>query len=306
MTSANNLNDFQLELGGNSELGMALAIATMMFAVALNLKPSSFAFIKSSPKSFLTGVAGQMLALPLLSLSLCFLLEPMPSVALGMILISCCPGGNVSNLLVLLARGNAALSVTLTATSSLAAAFVTPIAILFWSGLYPPTSQLLTQIAFDRGQFLLQTSLILALPLILGLLINSIFPKVAALIRRPLVLLASLLLLSIIVTATARYWDDFLSLGSTLLGLVLLHNGLAFLVGNVLSRWVGLNSADRRSITFEVGIQNAGLGIVILLSQLGGLGGAAAVLGLWGTWHIIAGLILVLYFRTCSEVKTVV
>lgn len=303
MLEPQQIDDFTLELGQGSEIGLALALASMMFSVALGLRPSSFSFLRSAPRAFLIGIAGQLLALPMLTVGLCMLLKPMPSVALGMILIACCPGGNVSNMLVLLARGNAALSVSLTATSSIAAAFITPVAVLFWSGLYPPTAQLLTSIDFDAISFLLQTSIILALPLVIGIAVNVYAPRFANVIRQPLVLLSSITLLALIVVGAARYWSAFVSIGVGLIGLVILHNALAFSVGNIIARLGRLNIADRRALTYEVGIQNAGLGIVILLTQMGGLGGAAVVAGLWGTWHIIAGLILVIAFRTADKLS---
>lgn len=295
------IDQFKLELGSGSEVGMMLVLATMMFSVALSLRLSHFSFFRSHPSLYFSGVGAQLIGLPLVTLLLCFLLEPIPSVALGMILISCCPGGNVSNLLVLLARGNTALSVSLTATSSLAAALITPIAIVFWSSLYPPTAQLLTEIDFDKGQFLLQTSLILAAPLLLGMLIARQFEALAAKIQKPLVALSSLGLLAIIVGASIKYIDQFLILGVGLFGLVLAHNALAYLTGYGTARLIRADGPSTRALTFEVGIQNSGLGIVILLTQLGGLGGAAAVAGLWGTWHIVAGLVLVYYFRRWSK-----
>jgi BASS family bile acid:Na+ symporter len=297
------IDDFALELGQGSEIGLALSLATMMFSVALGLKPASFAFLRSAPRAFLIGIAGQLLALPILTITLCVLIQPMPSVALGMILIACCPGGNVSNMLVLLARGNTALSVSLTATSSLAAAFITPVAVVFWSGLYPPTAELLSQIEFDAISFLLQTSVVLALPLVIGIAVNVYLPRLADAIRQPLVWLSSTTLLVLILVGGARYWSDFVLIGVSLIGLVALHNALAFLLGNMLARLGGVSIADRRALTYEVGIQNAGLGIVILLTQMGGLGGAAVVAGLWGTWHIIAGLILVMVFRVADKLS---
>lgn len=291
------INDFQLELGQSSEIGMAIALALMMFSVALGLRTEHFSFIREAPRVFLAGLVGQLVLLPLLTLLLVFVMQPIPSVALGMILIACCPGGNVSNMLVLLARGNTALSVSLTASSSFAAAFVTPISIVFWSSMYPPTAQLLTSIQFDVLSFLIQTSVILVLPLALGMLCVQYFEKFSAVIRRPLVAVSSMLLLVIIVTATIKYWAVFVVLGAGLVGIVAVHNALAFLVGNSVARIAKADVPSRRAITFEVGIQNSGLGIVILLTQMGGLGGAAAVAGLWGSWHIIAGLALVAVFR---------
>jgi BASS family bile acid:Na+ symporter len=108
--------------------------------------------------------------------------------------------------------------------------------------------------------------------------------------------LSSGLLLVIIIIGANKYWETFLLIGGSVLGLVVLHNALAFIIGNVSARLFKLSTQDQRALTFEVGIQNAGLGIVILLTQLGGLGGAAVVAGLWGIWHIVAGLCLVVTF----------
>lgn len=290
------IDEVSLELGRGSEIGMAIALAVMMLSVALSLNVSSFGFLRRAPKPFLVGAFLQLLALPVLTLVLCYALKPSPSIALGMILVACCPGGNVSNMLVLLARGNAALSVSLTAFSSLAAAFITPLAIVFWCGLYPPTSQLLQTIDFNPWSFLVQTSVILVLPLILGIAINHFFTTFAQRVKRPLVVLSSGLLFAIIMIGGIKYWQTFLLIGGSVLGLVVLHNALAFFMGNMSARLFKLETQDQRALTFEVGIQNAGLGIVILLTQLGGLGGAAVVAGLWGIWHIIAGLCLVVTF----------
>ena len=218
-----------------------------------------------------------------------------------MLLIASCPGGNVSNILVLLSRGNTALSVSLTATSSLLAAFVTPVAILFWTSIYPPTAQMLNDIDLDVMQFLLQTSLVLALPLILGMLIAHYFPIQANHIRRPLVIFASLLLTLIIVITVFKAGELIITVGGAIVGIVAIHNALAFLSGYSLGSLVRADKASKRALTIEVGIQNSGLGIVIIISQLGGVGAAAAVAGLWGVWHILAGILLVSFFRLLDK-----
>jgi BASS family bile acid:Na+ symporter len=162
--------------------------------------------------------------------------------------------------------------------------------------LYPPTSELLQTIDFNAWSFLLQTSLILVAPLLLGVTINTYFPKVALRIQKPLVVISTAVLLAIIVMGAYKYWATFVVIGSAVMGLVVLHNALAFFMGNMSARLFRLTTADQRALTFEVGIQNSGLGIVILLTQLGGLGGAAVVAGIWGVWHIVAGLALVVTF----------
>ena len=303
MTSSS-LDEFQLSLGGDAELILAAALALMMFAVALGLKADHFKFFKDNPRIYLGGVFSQLIGLPLLTLCLCFLVKPQPSVALGMILIACCPGGNVSNLLALFGRANTALSVSLTATSSLAAAFLTPISILFWCGLYPPTRNLLTEINLDVGSFLVQTLVILAIPLVIGMLIARFFPALATRAQKPLAALGGLGMLAIIVFAVIQYLPVFAFIGLPLLGLVVLHNALAFGLGWTTGIVTKADTPSRRALTIEVGIQNSGLGIIILITQLGGLGGAGAIAGLWGTWHIIAGLILVGLFYWSDHARS--
>lgn len=291
------IDSFQLELGGGGEAGLAAAIAIMMFAVALSLRTEHFSFFKQQPSIYLAGVFGQIIGLPLLTLGLCFLIQPIPSVALGMILVSCCPGGSVSNILALFGRANTALSVSLTATSSLFAAFLTPISILFWSSLYPPTNNLLTEINLDVVSFLSQTLIILALPLIIGMLIARFTPRIAEKLQKPLAILGAGLLMLVIIVATWQFAPVYLALGLGLVGLVVIHNSCAFALGYLFARIVKADIPSRRAITLEVGIQNSGLGLVILLTQLNGLGGAGAIAGAWGVWHIIGGSALVALFR---------
>lgn len=291
------LDSVTLDLGGGSEIALALILSLMMFAVALGLRTEHFRFFKDNPKIYLAGVIAQIIGLPVLTLFMCYVVSPPPSVALGMILIACCPGGNVSNLLALFGRANTALSVSLTATSSLAAAFITPVSIIFWSRLYPPTRSLLTDINLDTWSFLQNTMIILAVPLLLGMVIARFAPTFSAKLQNPLSALAGLGLIAIIVGACLQYMPVLFQLGIAIFALVIAHNGLAFLMGYLSGVVSRADKPSRRALTFEVGIQNSGLGIVILLTQLGGLGGAGVVAGLWGTWHIIAGLVLVTLFR---------
>lgn len=282
---------------------MTLILAAMMLAVALGLKAEHFAFFKSNPRHYVSGVLAQIIGLPLLTLLLIMAWEPHPSLALGMILVACCPGGNVSNLLALYGKANTALSVSMTATSSLTAAFLTPISIVFWSGLYGPTRDLLTEIDFDIVSFLTQTLLILALPIGLGMLIARYAPTLATRLQKPLALIAGLGLALIIVAGALKYSDIFVSVWILLLPLVIVHNGLAFLLGYGTGLLTRADAPTRRALMFEVGIQNSGLGLIILITQLSGLGGAAAITAMWGIWHLIAGLFMVAIFRTADRRK---
>lgn len=289
------IDDFQIDMSGGSDLGLTLVLALMMFTVALSLRLSHFEFLKTQPRIYLGGVAAQIIGLPALTVLICFALNIHASLALGMIIVACCPGGNVSNLISLFARGNTALSVSLTATSSLFAAFLTPVSILFWCGLYGPTRALLSEIDIDPAQFLIQVLIILAIPLLLGMVTAKFLPKFAARVQGPLSAICGVALLAIIVIVTVSLREYIVSLWDALpllIGLIALHNGLAFLLGNLTARAVRADTPSRRAMTIEVGIQNSGLGLVIIVTQLGGIGGATLVVALWGIWHLIAGSLL--------------
>ncbi len=293
--SMDELNKMEFHLQAQPLLMAMLAL--MMFAVALGLKPVHFSFFKTDPKHYFAGVIAQIIGLPLLTLGIVFLFRPAPSLALGMILVSCCPGGNISNLLALFARANTALSVSMTATSSLAAALLTPISILFWSSLYPPTRQLLTEINFDAVSFLLQTLMILALPIFLGMLMVWRAPVLAAKLQRPLGLIGAGVMVIIIVAGFWQYRGIIPKFFLLVFPLVIFHNAAALSLGYITGLVTSADVPTRRALTFEVGIQNSALGFIILVTQISGLGGAAAITGMWGLWHIVGGGFMVFMFR---------
>ena len=298
---AQTLNNIKLEMGGPWEIVLAASLAAMMFAVALGLRPSHFAFFKTDPKHYIAGVAAQIIGLPLITLTLVYILHPIPSLALGMILVACCPGGNVSNILTMFARGNTALSVSMTATSSLAAAFITPISILFWLSLYPPTREILTTIHFNAVGFLLQTLFILALPILLGMAVAHKRPGLAEKIQKPLAIGAVSLMMIMIIIGFYKYRALIPALAVMVIPLVVIHNASALALGYLSGRLTKADIPTRRAMTFEVGVQNSALGFVILVTQLDGLGGAAILTGLWGLWHLVGGWTMVTAFRAADK-----
>src|SRR5210317_897725 len=260
-----------------------------MFSVALGLRVDDFAFLREKPLLFAGGVISQVVILPLVTFLLILVLRPAASIALGMIVVACCPGGAVSNLLTYLSRGNVAASVALTATSSLLAAILTPTSILFWSQAYEPTATLLQTLDVNPLIFVAQTTFLLAVPLVLGMIVAAKAPDVAARIRRRTTVLGVSVLVGVIIYGIAYFFPVLFPALPLLGGIVVLHNALAFATGALAGKALSRLSATRRALTFEIGIQNSGLALVILLSQLKGLGGAPAVAAVWGVWHLIAG-----------------
>lgn len=298
------LDAVQIELAPGAGLILPSILAILMFAVALDVHLEDFAQLKTRPGRFLGAAAAQIIGLPIATLGLIYLLNPPASIALGMIVVACCPGGNVSNFLTHLARGDTALSVSLTATSSLAAALLTPVSILFWTSLYGPADALVESIEVSPIPFVVKTTLLLAVPLVVGMAIARRFPKTAHRLR-PVFLIAGLLgLAAMVIGGVTANWQLFSATAGTVLVIAMIHNALAFGVGAASARLLGFETAGRRSVTFEVGIQNTGLGLVILLGQFEGVGGAAVITALWAIWHLFSGGMLAGFYRGLDWVRT--
>jgi len=297
------LDSLRIVLDPLGQAGVALALVIVMFSVALGLRVEDFSFLRDKPLLFAGGVISQVVILPVVTFLLILALRPAASVALGMIVVACCPGGAVSNLLTYLSRGNVAASVALTATSSLLAAILTPTSILFWSHAYKPTATLLKTLDVNPLLFVLQTTILLAVPLVIGMMVAAKAPDIAKRIRKRTTVLGVSVLVCTIIYGIAYFFPILFPALSILGGVVVLHNALAFVTGALAGRLLSTVSATRRALTFEIGIQNSGLALIILLSQLKGLGGAAAVAAVWGVWHLIAGGLLAAYFRYFDSSK---
>ncbi len=213
-----------------------------------------------------------------------------------MFLVAACPGGNVSNYFSLVGKANVALSVSLTAFSTLASVVLTPLLFQFWGNLYGPTATLLQRIDISFMDVLLQILLILTLPVALGLLTASLFPKLTDRIAQPIRHLSFLMLLGFIAVAFYANARQFVLYIDLVFGLVLLHNAGALASGYLLARGVGQSVENSRSISIETGIQNSGLGLVLIFTFFGGHGGMALVAAWWGIWHILAGFAMTRLF----------
>lgn len=290
------LDSLRIILDPVGQAGVALALMLVMFSVALGLRVDDFSFLRDKPALFVGGVLTQVVVLPLVTFLLIMAIRPAPSVALGMMVVACCPGGAVSNLLTYLSRGDVAASVALTATSSLLAAVLTPASILFWSQAYGPTADLLLSLDVSPWLFVLQTTALLVVPLILGMTVAAKAPDVARNIRKRTTVLGVSVLAGVIIYGIMYFYPVLLPALPLLGAIVVLHNALAFGTGAAAGWLLSGVSGTRRALTFEIGIQNSGLALVILLSQLRGLGGAAAIAAVWGVWHLIAGGGIAVFF----------
>ena len=230
-------------------------------------------------------------------LALALLLHPPPSVTLGMLLVAACPGGPMSNFMTHLARGNTELSVALTAATTTAALLTTPLNLAFWAGLHPDAAPLLRSVALDPADMLRTIGVVIAAPLALGMLIAGRLPRLAAPLRRPLRILSMAVFVVMLIIAVRSNLAPSWHYLPVILGVVVVHNALAFATGYLSAAAARLDGRDRRAITIEVGIQNAALALIITVDFFAGLGGMALVAACWGVWHLIAGFGLVGFWR---------
>jgi BASS family bile acid:Na+ symporter len=282
-----------------------IALAFIMFGVALEIKPSHFKKLLLNPASAFVGVLSQFLLLPFLTFVLAILLKDFitPTIALGMILVAACPGGNVSNFISSLAKGNVALSVSLTAIATMAAVFMTPLNFALWGNLYTGflehshAMQLVRPLHIDTLQMFQTVFLILGIPLVLGVLFNTRWPHLTQKITKPIKRLSILIFVVIVTIAFARNFHHFLRVIQYIFLIVLVHNALALATGYYAAKLFKRPVIDRRTIAIETGIQNSGLALVLIFNPKifppdMELGGMAIIAAWWGIWHIVAGLAL--------------
>lgn len=290
------IDNIVLNFDAKSQWVLNIALAFVMFGIALEISINDFKQLLKNPKSIATGVLCQFLFLPILTFILVFIIEPLPSFAMGMFMVAACPGGNVSNFITHIAGGNTALSISLTAVATLLAVVMTPINFQFWGGLYEPTSDILSKVSVSPWQMVKLVSLLLGLPLVLGVLANHYKPILATRVGKVLKNISLLFFILLIFIALYSNREIFLDYVYYVFWLVVLHNIIAFLTGFSVAKIIGLSSEDVRSITVETGIQNSGLGLLLIFSFFDGMGGMALLAAFWGIWHLVSGLLLAAYW----------
>lgn len=283
-----------------------IALAIVMFGVALGIKLSDFKQLFKTPKLILVGVLCQFFLLPIVTFLLVWVIKPQPSIALGMLMVAACPGGNISNFITHLAKGNTALSVSLTAFATFIAIFMTPFNFQFYGSLYPPTAQILKEVALSPGDLIQLVILILGIPLVLGMAFRYKFPVMALKLSKLLKPLSIVVFGLIVVLAFSKNIDIFNNYIHYVLLIGVFHNVLAIMLGFLVARLFKLSYTNQKTIAIETGIQNSGLGLLLIFSFFNGLGGMAILAAFWGIWHIISGLGIAFFwsYRAAKKVTT--
>ena len=290
------LDSFQINFNPDQMVALNICLAFLMFGVALDMKIEDFRRVALFPKAVLVGLASQWLILPILTVYLIHAWNPIPSIALGLLLVACCPGGNISNYATHLSGGNAALSVTLTSFVTVSSIVATPIAFAGFSSLVPMTRPLIEQISLSPSDMLLILLKLVLLPLLGGMLVNYYFPSFTQRIRKPISRLSLIIFLAFIIAALVGEFDNILKYLRYVLLLVIIHNLLAMVAGYWWARWHQLPERDARAICMETGIQNSGLGMVLIFNFFPSLGGMMLVTAFWAIWDMISSFLIALYW----------
>lgn len=281
-----------------------ICVAFIMFGVALDMEVKDFKRIFEKPKIPLVGLASEYIILPAITLGLIALFRPAPSFALGMILLTTCPGGSVSNYMVHLAKGNAALSVTLTSITTLFAVVITPLGFSLLAQVFPYTASFLRTIGIETGEVIKSIFVLIVVPLTVGMICRARFPQSTQKIKKIVSGLSMIIFLSFVLVAILSNWQSIKSYVHCVFGLIAIHNGLALLAGFIFARAMKLSLADARTVAIETGIQNTALGLVIAFRFFDGLGGMTMILAWWGIWHLITGFFMAIIWRRKVLFKT--
>ncbi len=293
----NQLDAIEINFDSNGLWVLNVALAIIMFGVALGITTDDFKRLFNNPRILFTGVFSQFILFPAFTFLLVKAINPAPSIALGMFLVAACPGGNISNFMTQMAKGNAALSVSMTAFATLVTIIMTPLNFQFWSSLHEPTATILRTVELDPFTLVKLVVLILGIPLVLGMLLRHYKSELAIKIMKILKPFSLIVFIALIILAFGKNIDIFLDHIHYVLGIVIIHNLLGYLTGFYFAKSMKLNFQDQKTLSIETGIQNAGLGLLLYFDFFYGisglnLGGMALLVAFWAIWDIVSGLVL--------------
>lgn len=306
------LQQLDAETIGFSQTGthlLGIFLAVVMYGVALGLKPNFFRGVFNRPRSLFIGLACQWVVLPLLTFLLCAVIHGFlsPSVAMGLILVASCPGGAVSNFMSSYSKGNSELSVLLSTITTLGAPIFTPINYAIWGGLYvkyfdSAAHSMLQPLQISPLLVSLNVIVIMGIPIILGFLTVRFAPRIADRLKEIMRFVSIAIFIGIAAMMLSQNFSSFRKYICIIFIIVFVHNLVGLGIGYTASSIWHVPVKDRRTVTLEVGIQNSGLGLMLLLNPSIfpadiAMGGMVFVTAWWGIWHIISGLGVSALFR---------
>jgi BASS family bile acid:Na+ symporter len=279
------------------QLILSLVLATMVFAVALELRVADFKRVAETPRAVICGLVPQFLLLPGATWVATLLLDLPPNTEAAMILVACCPGGSLSNVVTHVGRGNTALSISISAVAAVMALFLTPFNFTWMVSTNPATAGWLRELSIDPSGIWWSLLGLLAVPMSLGLWIAHRWVRLAAKIRKPLGHFSLVALLAFIVLGLIRERQLLTAQIAPQFLIVVLHNAAGLTLGWAAAMAFRVEERDRRAIMIEGGMQNSGLALGIIAVQFNADLGMVIIASLWGIWHIVSGMSLAFVWR---------
>lgn len=265
-------------------------LGIIMFGMGLTISLDDFKEVGKRPFEVVIGVLSQFVIMPLLAVLLTRIIPMSPEVAAGVILVGCCPGGTSSNVMTYLSKGDVALSVACTSVTTLAAPIVTPFLVWLFASQYLPV---------DATAMFVSILKVILLPLALGFLFQKLVPAIvkSAVPVLPLVSVVGIVLIVAAVVGASK--GAIVQSGLLIFAVVVLHNGLGYILGFFAAKVSGLSLAKRKAIAIEVGMQNSGLGAALASTYFSPV--AAVPSAIFSVWHNISGAILANYFASRED-----
>jgi len=265
-------------------------LGIVMFGMGLTLTAADFREVFRRPRDVAIGVVGHYLIMPGIAYALAVGLDLPPDIAIGVILVGCCPSGTASNVMTFLAKGDVALGVSIASVSTLIAPLATPAFVSLLAGKW---------MSIRTESLFMDIVQVVIIPIALGLLARTLFRKQADASVKALPLISTIVIVFIIAIIVALNQAKLMTNGLLILTAVVLHNMLGFALGYLFAKAFGMNLARRKAVTLETGMQNSGLGAALAAAHFSPL--AAVPSALFSVWHNLSGSALATWFARRSE-----
>ncbi|MDQ8952533.1 bile acid:sodium symporter family protein [Acinetobacter rudis] len=268
---------------------ITIMLGIIMFGMGMTMTPADFKSVVHQPKAVFIGVLAQFIIMPVLAYALCRLLALPSEIAIGVILVGCCPGGTASNVITYMAKGNTALSIACTLVSTLLAPILTPFIFYLLASQW---------IEIDASSMLISILQVVLIPIFLGLITRMLFKHQVehSIQAMPIISVVAIVLIVAAIIAASK--AAILQSGLLVLAVVMLHNTLGYLLGFYAARCFKLEYADCKAVSVEVGMQNSGLGVALATVHFAASPLTALPSAIFSLWHNISGPALASYWAT--------
>lgn len=269
---------------------ISILLGIVMFGMGLTLKAKDFSEVFTRPKDVLVGILGQFIIMPLLAFLLCQVLNLSDEIAVGVILVGCCPGGTASNVMTFLGKGDVPLSVTISACTTLMAPIVTPALIWLFASKW---------VDVDPVAMFLSIVYIVILPIVAGVIINAFFGGIVKAAVSVLPLISVFAIIAIVAAVVSVSQKQIAQTGAIIFAVVVLHNCLGLALGYLMAKLLGMSLPKKKALSIEVGMQNSGLGVALAMAHFSPL--SAVPSAIFSVWHNISGPILATIFANMKD-----